>query len=240
MSTLQGSVVLVTGANGGLGTQFVEHALERGAQKVYATARTPRAWADPRVVPLALDITDPTSVAEVARTATDVTVLVNNAGISPRDANLLRATDEELHQVFETNFFGQVRMLRAFADILSAAPGRAAVIDVHSALSWYAGAGSYSATKAAFWSATNSVRLDLAPRGVHVVGVHVGWVDTAMAAGVTGPKTDPADVVTRAYDALEDGTFEVLVDTVSVRAKAGLSAPIEQMYPELTAGRSPR
>lgn len=233
MTTLTGSVVLVTGANGGLGTQFVEQALARGAQKVYATARRPRQWSDPRIVPLALDITDPTSVAAAVHTAPDVTVLVNNAGISPRDTNLLTAADEELHEVFETNFFGQVRMIRAFADVLAAAQGPAGIVDMHSALSWHARAGSYSATKAAFWSATNAVRLDLAPLGVHVVGVHVGWVDTPMAAGASGPKTDPSEVVSRAYDALDDGTLEVLVDDVSRQAKAALSLPIERMYPQL-------
>ncbi|MBW9111500.1 SDR family oxidoreductase [Microbacterium ureisolvens] len=233
MGILAGAVVLVTGANGGLGTEFVSQALKRGAAKVYATARTPRAWDDSRIVPLALDITDPASVDAIARAASDTTVLVNNAGASPQHSGLLVATDEELHQVFETNFFGQVRMIRAFADTLATSSTGAAVIDMHSALSWHAGAGSYSATKAAFWSATNSLRLDLAPRGVHVVGVHVGWVDTPMAAGVSGPKTDPAEVVTAAYNALDDGTFEVLVDGVSARAKAGLAVPIEQMYPQL-------
>ncbi|MGX5771391.1 SDR family oxidoreductase [Microbacterium trichothecenolyticum] len=233
MGILAGAVVLVTGANGGLGTEFVSQALKRGAAKVYATARTPRAWDDSRIVPLALDITDPASVDAIARAASDTTVLVNNAGVSPQHSGLLVATDEELHQVFETNFFGQVRMIRAFADTLATSSTGAAVIDMHSALSWHAGAGSYSATKAAFWSATNSLRLDLAPRGVHVVGVHVGWVDTPMAAGVSGPKTDPAEVVTAAYNALDDGTFEVLVDGVSARAKAGLAVPIEQMYPQL-------
>jgi NAD(P)-dependent dehydrogenase (short-subunit alcohol dehydrogenase family) len=79
---LEGSVVLVTGANGGLGTEFVRQALERGASKVYAAARKPQLWDDERVVPLRLDVTDPTSIREAAVTATDVTVLVNNAGIT--------------------------------------------------------------------------------------------------------------------------------------------------------------
>jgi len=235
MNSLNDAVVLVTGANGGIGTQFVLQALERGAQKVYASARTPREWDDPRVVALELDITDPLSVADAARRASDVTVLVNNAGVSPRNGNLLTASDEEVHEIFETNFFGQVRMVKAFAPVLEKSAGNSAVIDMHSALSWHGSAGSYSATKAAFWSATNSFRIDLAPRGVQVVGVHVGWVDTAMAAHTDDPKTDPADVVSAAYDALASGSHEVLVDGVSQHLKAALSGPIEQLYPGLAA-----
>lgn len=235
MNIWDDAVVLVTGANGGLGTQFVRQALERGARAVYATARSPREWDDARVTPLPLDITDPASIDSVAAVATDVTILVNNAGISPRNSSLLTGSDDELRRVLDTNLLGQIRMIRAFADTLAAAPGRAGMIDVHSALSWHAGAGSYSVSKAGFWAATNSVRLELAPRGVHVVGVHVGWVDTAMAAGATGPKADPADVVAQAYNALADGSYEVLVDAVSRRAKAGLASPLTEFYPQLAA-----
>lgn len=233
MTVWDGAVVLVTGANGGLGTHFVLQALERGARKVYATARTPKDWNDARVVSLALDITDPASIESVAAAATDVTILVNNAGVSPRNSSLITGSDEELRRVLDTNLVGQIRMIRAFADTLALAAGRAAIIDMHSALSWYAGAGSYSVSKAGFWAATNSVRLELAPRGIHVVGVHVGWVDTSMAAEAAGPKADPADVVAQAYDALSDGSYEVLADSLSHRLKAGLASPIVQLYPQL-------
>lgn len=232
MPTLHGAVVLVTGANGGIGTQLVRQALARGAAKVYATARTPRAWDDARVVPLALDVTDPASVRAVVQAAPDVTVLVNNAGISVGSAGILEHTDEEIRASVETNFMGPLLMARAFAPLLAKAEN-AVIIDIHSALSWYAVAGIYSATKAALWSATNSLRLELAPAGVHVVGVHVGWVDTAMAAHADGPKTDPADLVAAVLDAVEAGEYEVLADATSVQAKAGLSAPLEVVYPQL-------
>ncbi len=236
MTGLSGATVLVTGANGGLGRQFVAQALSAGAAKVYATARTPIEWADDRIVGLPLDITDPASVHAAAQAADDVTILVNNAGISPVNSSLLTSSEEELQHIIETNLLGQLRMIRAFAPVLVASPGRAAVIDMHSALSWYGAAGSYSVTKAAFWAATNAVRLELAPQGVQVVGVHVGWVDTPMAAGVTGPKADPADVVAQAYAALAEGAFEVLADDVSRRLKAGLARPIDELYPQLRAG----
>ncbi|WP_345803306.1 SDR family oxidoreductase [Microbacterium sp. AZCO] len=235
MGALEGAVVLVTGANGGLGREFVAQALAGGAAKVYASARRPQEWGDPRVVPLALDVTDAASVASAAASAPDVTVVVNNAGVSPRESSLLKATDAELREIFDTNFFGAVAVARAFAPALAAAEGTAALIDLHSALSWHAMGGTYSTTKAALWSATNALRLELAPQGVQVIGVHVGWVDTPMAAGVDSPKVAPADVVAQTYSALETGEYEVLVDDLSVRLKAGLAAPIDQLYRGLPA-----
>jgi NAD(P)-dependent dehydrogenase (short-subunit alcohol dehydrogenase family) len=237
MSIWDDAVVLVTGANGGLGTEFVTQAIARGARKVYASARSPKDWDDARIVPLPLDITDLTSIEAASTRATDVTILVNNAGISVQNTSLLRGTDEDLRRTLDTNLLGQIRMIRAFSDILAAAPGRAGIIDMHSALSWYAGAGSYSVSKAGFWAATNSVRLELTPRGVQVVGVHVGWVDTPMAASAEGPKAQPADVVTQAYDALTAGEDEVLADALSRRLKEGLAAPLSQFYPQLAAAR---
>lgn len=232
MPSLSGAVVLVTGANGGIGTHFVHQVLARGAAKVYASARTPRDWDDERIVPLALDVTDSASIAAAVAAAPDVTVLINNAGASPSTSGILSHSDEEIRANVETNFLGPLFLARAFAPLLSAAPG-SAIVDIHSGLSWYAVAGIYSATKAALWSATNSLRLELAPAGVHVVGVHVGWVDTAMAAHITDPKVDPAVLVTKVLDATEAGEYEVLADDISVQLKAALSAPLESLYPEL-------
>ena len=233
MPALSGAVVLVTGANGGIGSHFVHQALARGAAKVYASARTPRGWDDERIVPLTLDVTDPASIAAAAAAASDVTVLINNAGASVSSPGILSHTDEEIRSNVETNFLGPLFLARAFAPLLSGRPG-AAIIDIHSALSWFAVAGIYSATKAALWSATNSLRIELAPAGVHVVGVHVGYVDTAMAANVTDLKLDPAALVTAVLDATEAGEYEVLADETSIQVKAALSGPLEALYPQLT------
>lgn len=234
MPTLDGSVVLVTGANGGIGTELVHAALERGASKVYATARTPREWDDERVVALPLDITDRASIDAAVRAAADVTVLINNAGTSVSTASILEQSDEEIRANIETNYVGPLLLSRAFVPIL-VAHEPAMIINIHSALSWYAVAGAYSASKAAMWSATNSLRLDLDPQGVHVIGVHVGYVDTAMAAHTTDPKLDPADLVRTVFDAAEAGDYEVLADDTSVGLKAALSAPIDALYPQLGA-----
>lgn len=224
--------MLVTGANGGIGSHFVHEALARGAAKVYASARTPREWNDERVVPLELDVTDPASIAAAVAAAPDVTVLINNAGASVSSPGILSHSEEEIRENVETNFLAPVFLARAFAPILSAQP-RSALIDIHSALRWYAVAGIYSATKAALWSATNSLRLELAPAGVHVLGVHVGYVDTGMAANVTEAKLDPAVLVSKAFEALEADEYEVLADETSVQVRAALSAPLEVLYPDL-------
>lgn len=234
MPSLDHSVVLVTGANGGIGTHLVHDALARGATKVYATARTPRSWDDDRIVPLTLDVTDPASIDAAVAAAGDVTVLINNAGTSVATPGILTQTDAEIRANVETNLLGPLFLTRAFAPILTA-HDRSVVVNIHSALSWYAVAGIYSATKAALWSTTNSLRLELAPAGVHVVGVHVGWVDTPMAAHTTDPKTDPADLVRTVFDAVEAGRYEVLADDTSVQLKAALSAPLEALYPQLSA-----
>lgn len=232
MPSLEQSVVLVTGANGGIGTHLVHQALERGAAKVYASARTPRSWDDDRIVPLALDVTDRASIQAAAEYAPDVTVLVNNAGTSVTTPGILTQTDDEIRANVDTNFLGPLHLARAFAPILAGKPG-AAMVNIHSALSWYAAAGIYSATKAALWSTTNSLRIELAPMGVHVVGVHVGYVDTPMAAHTNDPKVDPANLARTVFDALEAGQYEVLADETSVNLKAALSAPLEALYPEL-------
>ncbi|MET3934356.1 SDR family oxidoreductase [Arthrobacter sp. OAP107] len=232
MPTFNGAVVLVTGANGGIGTNFVHDALARGASKAYATARTPRTWDDERIVPLTLDVTDPASIQATAETAGDVTVLINNAGAGVASTGILTHTEEEIRTNVETNFLGPLFLTRAFAPTLSA-NDESVIIDIHSAMSWYAIGGIYSATKAALWSVTNSLRLELAPTGVHVLGVHVGYVDTAMATQAAGPKMDPADLLRTVMDAVEAGEYEVLADETSVQLKAGLSGPIEALYPQL-------
>lgn len=230
MTTLDGAVVLVTGANGGLGREFVAQALARGATKVYATARTPRQWDDERIVPLTLDVTDRASIRTAADAATDVTVLINNAGASS-DASQLADDLTATRELFETNYWGQLEVTNALLPAIKEHQG--AILNVLSALSWLAVNDAYSASKAVFWSASNAQRLALASDGVQVVGLHLGYTDTPMTAGLDVEKNDPVDVVAAAYDGLERGEHEVLADEVSRQIKAGLAAPVTALYPQL-------
>jgi NAD(P)-dependent dehydrogenase (short-subunit alcohol dehydrogenase family) len=226
---LGNSVVLVTGATGGLGQQFVAQALARGAAKVYAGARRDHDWNDPRVVPLRLDVTSPADVAAAAAAASDTDVLINNAGAHGADS-LLTSPESEIRESYEANVFGPLLLVRAFAPAL-ARNGGGAVVDIHSALSWIARPGSYAASKTAFWGLTNALRLELADQKTQVVGAHLGYTDTPLIAHLDVPKSDPAVIVARILDALEDGADEAIADDTSAQVKS--------ILPTMTTGILP-
>ncbi|MFC5064800.1 SDR family oxidoreductase [Actinomycetospora atypica] len=225
MTDVAGAVAVVTGGQRGLGAAFTQELLERGAAKVYATARRPEASSDSRVEAVALDVVDDESVRALAERAGDATLVFNNAGVL-FPGPLLTGSMDEVRATFETNVLGALRVARAFAPVL-AAHGGGALVDLHSLLSWGAGAGAYGASKAALWSITNSLRLELAGQGTHVVGVHLGFADTEMVAAMPGEKLSPAQVATRVLDGIEQGDDEILVDDVSRQVKAALSGPVQ-------------
>ncbi|WFE98864.1 SDR family oxidoreductase [Micromonospora sp. WMMD964] len=217
------SIALVTGANRGIGRHFTRQLLERGAAKVYATARNPEQIDIPGVEKLRLDITDPRSVEEAAAVASDVTLLVNNAGISTF-TNLVSGDLGKIRSEMDTHYYGTLNMVRAFAPVLGT-NGGGAILNVLSALSWFShdGANAYAAAKAAEWSLTNGIRLELAKQGTLVTGLHLGSADTDMSASYDGDKMDPADVVRVALDGVEAGLIEVLADEWSRHVKASLA-----------------
>jgi NAD(P)-dependent dehydrogenase (short-subunit alcohol dehydrogenase family) len=227
MVNIQGSTVVVTGGQRGLGKAIVEELLQRGAAKVYATARAPKPSEDPRVVSVALDVTNTDSVAALAITASDANIVINNAGTlgAPK---LLSSDIEEIRAVFETNYFGALRIAKAFAPIL-ADNGGGALVDIHSVLSWVGGFGGYGDSKAAFWSATNSLRIELEEQGTLVTGVHLAYTDTDMVSDFDVPKNDPRQVARAILDGVERGDVEVLADDTTRNAKAALSGPVEAL-----------
>ncbi|MFE8946442.1 SDR family oxidoreductase [Streptomyces sp. NPDC007856] len=226
MVRIEGATALVTGANRGLGRVMARMLVERGARRVYGGARDPREVAEPGVVPVRLDVTDPAQVAAAAETCADLTLLVNNAGVLT-DSPLLAAPDLAAARTeMEVNYFGTLAMCRAFAPLLVGnAPG--AIVNVLSIASWFTNPamGSYSASKAAAWAMTNGVREELRDTGVLVVGVHCGYIDTDMATHVSGPKNTPESIAAQAFDAVQAGRTEVLADERTRRAKADLGRP---------------
>jgi NAD(P)-dependent dehydrogenase (short-subunit alcohol dehydrogenase family) len=221
---IKDATVLVTGANRGLGLVFTRELLARGARKVYAAARDPATITEPGVQPLRLDVTNPDDVAAAAKLASDVTLVINNAGIARAGGFLAEDSEAVTRRIFETNFYGMLSMSKAFAPVLKA-NGGGALLNVLSVVSWVSGAmAAYSASKSAAWSLTNALRLELAGQNTQVTALHMGFVDTDLARDFDAPKSTSEDIVKRALDGLEAGEDEVLADERSVQVKQGLAA----------------
>ncbi|WP_329565054.1 SDR family oxidoreductase [Streptomyces sp. NBC_01361] len=235
---IDGSVAFVTGANRGLGEQFVRALFEAGAAKVYAGARDPSKVTMPEAVPVAVDITDHESVRAASAQAQDVTLLINNAGSTTR-ADILTSDLDAFRTEFETHVLGTLAMSRAFAPVLER-NGGGALVNVLSVLSWVSipvSAG-YAAAKSAEWSVTNALRVALAEQGTQVTALHVSYLATDMAANVRGPKADPGEVARAALAGVEAGRHEVLADEVSKQVQAALPGGPDELYPQLHGGQS--
>lgn len=234
MSTIDYSTTtaLVTGANRGFGRHLAEQLLQRGAT-VYAAARKPESVTIEGVRPLRLDITDPASVAAAAAQASEVTLLINNAGIST-GASVLTGDYAELRRELDTHVFGTLDVTRAFVPVLEA-NGGGTILNVLSALSWitFPAVGAYGLAKSAEWSMTNALRAELAARNIRVGALHVGYMDTDMTAAVDSPKSDPAAIAKITLDELGAGAVEILADDLSQQVRAGLAGGVAALYPTL-------
>jgi NAD(P)-dependent dehydrogenase (short-subunit alcohol dehydrogenase family) len=231
------SVVLVTGGNRGLGKALVQAFLGAGARKIYVGSRTPIETSDPRLQPIKLDITNAQDVAVAAQTCQDVTILMNNAGVATSFASLLTAPSlDGAHQEMETNYFGTLAMVRAFAPILGK-NGGGTLVNMLSVLSWFTSptTGSYSASKYAELSLTQGLRIELRSQGTLVTAVHAGYIDTDMAAGVNAPKTSSEDVAARIIEGIHNDQEEVLADQMSHEIKAVLASNPQMFYQGLQA-----
>lgn len=222
----KGSVFFVTGANRGLGLAFANEALARGAAKVYAGVRSLDGFDRTDLVPVRIDVTDPNSIATAAREASDVTVLVNNAGIAElTDGPLAGDMESKSRRLLETNYYGVMRVTQAFQGALPN-DGRGAIINVLSDATWRAATAlaPYAVSKAAVWSYTNHIRLELRQRNIQVLGLHVGFVDTDLTRGLDVPKSSVTDVVRQTLDALEAGQTEIMADQGTLALKRSLSS----------------
>ncbi len=200
---IRNCTALVTGANRGVGFAFTQALLETGAKKVYAGVRQPAAIADPRVVPVLLDVTSAKDIERVAAQCADVDLLVNNAGVMLSKPALADGAVTAFRSELEVNVLGLLQMMQAFAPVLSR-NGGGGIVNMLSVVSLYIYPfnGTYGATKHAAKALTDAARVQLRAQGTHVLGVYAGFIDTDMAADVEGAKTSPAQVAARALEGM--------------------------------------
>jgi NAD(P)-dependent dehydrogenase (short-subunit alcohol dehydrogenase family) len=221
---IKGSVALVTGANRGIGLGFVHGLLERGAARIYATARRVETLAavqalDPsRVVAMSVDVTDAAQVAAAAARCTDLTLLINNGGTAAMTGFISAASLDGARAEMEVNFWGQLATIRAFAPVL-AANGGGAILQILSigAMTTFPAVGTYCASKFAANAMCKGVRAELAPRGTQVLSVFSGAIESDMSANTPGPKISAVTHAHNCLAALEDGQEELFPDFKSQR-----------------------
>src|ERR1700677_2464206 len=218
MVNIEGSTILVTGANRGIGEALVSEALNRGAARVYAGTRQPVTHPDSRVVYVQLDVTSPEQIAAAAEQIGTLDVLINNAGISLFDDLSDRGM---LERHLAVNFFGTYEMVQAFGPALARSGG---VIINNLSLNSLAPmplVPAYSASKAAAFSLTQSLRTQLAPSGVRVHAVLTGPVDTDMTRGFDIPKASASSVAEAIFDGVAAGDEDIFPDPLSATVADG-------------------
>ncbi|GHO57441.1 SDR family oxidoreductase [Ktedonobacter robiniae] len=228
---IEGSIALVTGGNRGLGKAFVQALLDAGASKVYVGARKLIGTDDPRIQPIQLDVTSVEDIEAAAQAYQDVNILINNAGVAYVNSHAAPTSIDEARQEIETNYLGTLAISRAFAPILKQ-NGGGALVNMLSVVSWFSNPvlGSYSASKAAAWSITNSIRTELRAQGTLVTGVHAGFIDTELASSFPGPKSRPQDIAQATIEGILADREEVLADKPSHEIKAALAADPTAFY----------
>ena len=229
---IENAVALVTGANGGIGAEFVTALHQAGAARIYACARKLKSLSevvatDPeRIVPIALDISDQSSIQAAATQCQDVSLVINNAGAALNFGGLVTAPDlAKARTEMEVNYFGTLLMCQAFAPVLKQ-NGGGAIINVLSILARATAPlmGSYCASKAAALALTYGVRAELAAQGTEVIAVMPGTVDTQMSKDYPPPKVSAAEVAKVSLQAVIDGTEEVYPGEHATQTAAQLAS----------------
>ncbi len=216
---LQQSAVFVTGANRGIGRALVAELVKTGAKRIYAAARKTDELGDlpGNVVPVKLDITDRQAVTAAAQAADDTTILINNAGVLAF-GSLLDSPLEMIARDLETNYYGTLNMIRAFAPVIEQ-NGGGAIANVLTlvSLASMGGIGGYSASKAAAFSLTQAVRAELKLKNISVHAIFPGAIDTEMIAAMEIPKTSPQTVAAAIVRGIEAGEEDIFPDPMAAQ-----------------------
>ncbi|MBW4793224.1 SDR family oxidoreductase [Pseudomonas tolaasii] len=214
---VQRSTLLVTGAAGGLGTALIQSALARGAGKIYAGSRDISALQikDSRVIPIRLDVTSTEEIKAALLIASDIDILINNAGLNRQQSFLTGKQDQAAAEEMSVNYFGTLEMCRMFAPVLT--KRRGAIVNILSILARVTlpAMGSLCASKAAALRLTETIRAELSQDNVHVMAVLPGVIDTLMSRDFPGPKASPFSIAEAIFDGLNSSTSTLYPDPMA-------------------------
>jgi len=215
MQIFKDKVILITGANRGIGRALVKALLNNGVGKIYATCRSLSAmpvFDDSRVVTLSLDITDDKQIKRIAAATQDTEILINNAGVLSA-GNILEGDLSGMDNDMKVNYFGTIKMMQAFAPILRKnKPSKMINIVSIAAYSPLPSIAGYAASKAALFSATQSVRIELAKEGIAVYAVNPGAIDTDMNKGSDWDMPDPDSIALKILEYVQEGKLDIVPD----------------------------
>jgi NADP-dependent 3-hydroxy acid dehydrogenase YdfG len=211
-----GRVALVTGASSGIGAATVRSLSAAGFEVVAAARRLERCEELAREVggrAMRLDVTDPASVAGLAESLPELSVLINNAGGALGLEPVAEADDEKWREMYETNVMGVVRVTKALLPALErSGNGHIVVVGSVAGLEVYPGGGGYTAAKHAANAVTRTLRLELLGRPVRVSEVAPGMVRTEFSLVRFEGDEDQADAVYRGTTPL---TGEDVADAIA-------------------------
>ncbi|MGJ3254616.1 MAG: SDR family oxidoreductase [Elainellaceae cyanobacterium] len=221
---ISNKIILVTGANRGIGKVLVESFIAHGAAKVYAAVRKVESVAPlvehygDKVVPVQIDLADPQSITAAAQVAKDVDMVVNNAGAFQEATPLAENAIATLEFQMNINVYGLIHMAQTFAPVLKANGGGVfAQLNSVVSMKTFSNFATYSASKAAAYSITQALRELLSEQGTTVLSVHPGPIATDMgdAAGLTEIAEPPTLVADGIIAALKAEDFHVFPDTMA-------------------------
>ena len=241
--SVKDKVVLISGSNRGIGKSFAIQALEMGAKKVYAGARDESQLAEliakygDKIVPIALDVTNQDHIDAAAAAARDVEILINNAGMGGGGPAVSNPNPDGQRMEMKVNYFGIMNLSSAFAPILKE-NGGGAIVNILSvaALSSFAFAPGYSASKAAGRSLTQALRVELGGQNTLVSGVFPGPVDTDMAKNVPMDRVSPDSVAIHVYEEIAKGSEDIYPDPFAVQFAKGVQADAKAVEKANAAG----
>lgn len=232
-------VVLISGANRGIGAATVKELLGAGVSKIYAGARNVSSlpdFNDPRVVPIQLDVSDDASVTAASQTATDVDILINNAGVMEFN-DFTTSPLDSIKADMDVNYYGTLRVIRAFApQFVDRASGT--IVNVVSVLGLapVPVLGGYSASKAAVHSLTQTLRGALAKSGISVLGIYPGPIDTELSQHLPIEKATPEHAAANIVKGIDKGDSYVFPDPTALQIEHLWSSDGRRVEEAMRAG----